>query len=124
MRLSFKRITSSGSFIPEIDGLRFIAIVSVVLFHLSGFLTKKMQNHSGDILTVTILKHILSHGHLGVPLFFIISGFILGLPFAKFFISKGPRINFKKYFFRRLTRLEPPYILTMTVLFFWRSFCC
>jgi len=33
-----RRITSSGNFIPEIDGLRFIAILSVVLFHIYGFL--------------------------------------------------------------------------------------
>jgi len=32
------RITSSGRVIPEIDGLRFIAIGSVVLYHLSAFL--------------------------------------------------------------------------------------
>ncbi|OLC80388.1 MAG: hypothetical protein AUI96_04370 [Nitrospirae bacterium 13_1_40CM_3_62_11] len=31
------RITSSGRVIPEIDGLRFIAIGSVVLYHLSAF---------------------------------------------------------------------------------------
>ena len=31
------RETSSTLFIPEIDGLRFIAIASVILYHLSGF---------------------------------------------------------------------------------------
>jgi len=51
MKLSFKRITSSGSFIPEIDGLRFIAIASVVLFHLSGFLTAKYVNQNVDTIT-------------------------------------------------------------------------
>ncbi len=30
------RITSSGKYIPEIDGLRFVAILSVVLFHVQG----------------------------------------------------------------------------------------
>lgn len=118
MKLSFKRITSSGSFIPEIDGLRFIAIASVVLFHLSGFITEKDVNQYVDTLDYSFLKHLLSHGHLGVPLFFAISGFILGMPFAKFHIAKENRVSLKKYFLRRLTRLEPPYILIMTVLLF------
>jgi len=118
MKLSFKRITSSGSFIPEIDGLRFIAIASVVLFHLSGFLTAKDVRQYADDLDYSFLKHLLSHGHLGVPLFFAISGFILGMPFAKFHIAKENPVSLKKYFLRRLTRLEPPYILIMTILFF------
>lgn len=118
MKISFKRITSSGNFIPEIDGLRFVAIVSVVLFHLNGFISTKDLNHYTDTLDFSSLKHLLSHGHLGVPLFFVISGFVLGLPFAKFHIKKGNPVNLRNYFFRRLTRLEPPYILFITILLF------
>lgn len=118
MKLSFKRITSSGSFIPEIDGLRFIAIASVVLFHLSGFITAKDTSQYTDSIDYSFLKKLLSHGDYGVPLFFVISGFILGMPFAKYHIANGKPIPLKKYFLRRLTRLEPPYILVMTILLF------
>lgn len=118
MKLSFKRITSSGGFIPEIDGLRFIAIASVVLFHLSEFLRVKDVNQYSDTIDYSFLKHIVSHGHLGVPLFFAISGFILGMPFAKFHLAKGEPVSLKNYFLRRLTRLEPPYIIVMTILLF------
>ncbi|OGE85640.1 MAG: hypothetical protein A2Y39_01280 [Candidatus Delongbacteria bacterium GWF2_40_14] len=118
MKLSFKRITSSGGFIPEIDGLRFIAITSVVLFHLSEFLKVKDINQYADTIDYSFLKHIVSHGHLGVPLFFAISGFILGMPFAKFHLAKGKPVSIKNYFLRRLTRLEPPYIIVMTILLF------
>lgn len=50
---------------------------------------------------------------LGVKVFFAISGFILGLPFLRhlLFGAKIPKI--KDYFYRRLTRLEPPFILTL-----------
>jgi peptidoglycan/LPS O-acetylase OafA/YrhL len=118
MKFSFRRITSSGSFIPEIDGLRFIAITGVVLFHLSGFLNAKDTNHYVDNSDYSFLRHLLSHGHLGVPLFFVISGYILGMPFAKYYIADGNPISLKRYFLRRLTRLEPPYILAMTILLF------
>lgn len=118
MSLSFKRITSSGDFIPEIDGLRFIAITSVVLFHLNDFITKKYLNNNIQNIDFSFIKNILSHGHVGVPLFFVISGFILGMPFAKYHILNGNQVNINYYFSRRLSRLEPPYILVMTVLLF------
>jgi len=118
MKLSFKRITSSGSYIPEIDGLRFIAIASVVLYHINGFIIVKDLSTYTDSFDYSFLNRVLSRGHLGVPLFFVISGFILGQPFANFYIRQGKPVNLKKYFLRRLTRLEPPYILIMTILFF------
>jgi len=118
MKLSFKRITSTGSFIPEIDGLRFIAIISVVLMHISTFINVKDLNKYSDIIDYSCLKNIIAHGHFGVQLFFVISGFILGLPFAKYFIANEKKVNIKNYFLRRLTRLEPPYILIMTILLF------
>jgi peptidoglycan/LPS O-acetylase OafA/YrhL len=116
MHFSFKRITSSGGFMPEIDGLRFIAIASVVLFHLNGFILAKGPSAYADTLDFHLLHRLLSHGHLGVPLFFVISGFILGLPFARFHMTGEGRVSLAKYFARRLTRLEPPYILAMTLL--------
>ena len=36
----FSRVTSSGRFIPEIDGLRFVAIVTVVMLHLGTHLKR------------------------------------------------------------------------------------
>lgn len=118
MKLSFKRITSSGSFIPEIDGLRFIAIASVVIMHASVYIMLKDQTQYVDTFDFKSLEKMLHHAMLGVPLFFAISGFVLGLPFAKFHINKDKPIDLKKYFIRRLTRLEPPYILALTLLFF------
>ena len=116
MKIRFRRIISKGNFIPEIDGLRFIAIASVVLFHLNGFLLEKDTSSYNVKFDFDIINKILSVGHLGVPLFFAISGFILARPFAQMHINKGSKINIKNYFIRRVTRLEPPYILIMTIL--------
>ncbi len=115
--LSFQRITSSGNFIPELDGLRFIAIASVVLYHLRGFINVKDTNTYTDNFDYSVLQHYLTHARIGVPLFFVISGFILGLPFAKQHLLKEGAVNIKNYFYRRLTRLEPPYILMMSMMF-------
>ena len=118
MNFKFKRIITTGTFIPEIDGLRFLAITSVVLLHLSGFLLVKDMNDYTTTYNFGIYDRFLSHGHIGVPLFFVISGFILGKPFANSYINHQPLISIKSFFLRRLTRLEPPYLLVMTIFFF------
>ncbi|SCC51952.1 Peptidoglycan/LPS O-acetylase OafA/YrhL, contains acyltransferase and SGNH-hydrolase domains [Chitinophaga costaii] len=41
----------------------------------------------------------------------------MGLPFAKHYLTGGKRPELKTYFLRRVTRLEPPYILVMILLF-------
>ena len=107
------RDTTSGQFIPEIDGLRFIAIFSVILFHLNWFITSKTGRAEGaDLLT-----EFLSHGNIGVQLFFVISGFVIALPFARGHLLNGRRPNLRQYLFRRLTRLEPPYIVNLLFRF-------
>jgi len=107
------RDTTSGQFIAEIDGLRFIAIFSVILFHLNWFITSKTGRSEGaDLLT-----KFLSHGDMGVQLFFVISGFVIALPFANGHLLNGSQPDLRQYLFRRLTRLEPPYILNLLFRF-------
>jgi peptidoglycan/LPS O-acetylase OafA/YrhL len=107
------RDTTSRQFIAEIDGLRFIAIFSVILFHLNWFITSKTgRSDEADFLT-----KFLSHGHIGVQLFFVISGFVIALPFAKGYLLNGRRPSLRQYLFRRLTRLEPPYIVNLLFRF-------
>jgi peptidoglycan/LPS O-acetylase OafA/YrhL len=82
-----------------------MAIASVVLYHLFGFLPA-----SG-------MPTAVAHGYRGVNLFYVISGFILGMPFALHYLTGAPHVSLKAYFIRRLTRLEPPYVLNLLILF-------
>ena len=118
MKIHFKRKISKGSFIPEIDGLRFIAIASIVFYHINVFLSVKDVNLYSGNFNLAPINNFFAQGRIGVPLFFVISGFILSRPFAQMYIKRGDRIRLKSYFLRRLTRLEPPYLLIMTALFF------
>lgn len=109
-----KRQTSTGLFMPEIDGLRFVAVILVVLYHVNVFFTVKspfVWDFAG-----TITNFLYSNGFKGVEIFFVISGFVLALPFAKQYILGERKVELKRYYFRRLTRLEPPYFIIL--LFF------
>jgi peptidoglycan/LPS O-acetylase OafA/YrhL len=105
--LQFRRITTQKRFIPHIDGLRFVAIGSVVMFHLYAALER------GAIPEPIAFNTDLAKR--GVELFFAISGFILGIPFASGYLLNAPSVNLKQYFLRRLTRLEPPYFISLFV---------
>jgi peptidoglycan/LPS O-acetylase OafA/YrhL len=112
----FSRVTTSGKFISEIDGLRFIAIGTVVLFHIAVSL--RIRNAAAFTIPAgNLLGGIASKGFHGVELFFIISGFILAMPFAAHHLKKKPAVRLGSYYLRRVTRLEPPYILSMLLLF-------
>lgn len=114
----FRRITSNGSFIPEIDGLRFLAILTVILFHLQSLIL--LNPNYGAVIhssNFRFLERLFTNGWQGVELFFVISGFILGMPFAKHYLQGTPKVSIKSYFLRRVSRLEPPYFLLMIVFF-------
>ena len=123
MNLSLKRKTNSTHFIPEIDGLRFFAIITVVLFHLNTSLSKSMGlSASGGIDALGGKYDLFQMGwwvlrlDLGVKVFFAISGFVLALPFVRRgLLGEGKPIVIKDYFIRRLTRLEPPFVVSLLV---------
>jgi peptidoglycan/LPS O-acetylase OafA/YrhL len=99
------------------DGLRFTAISMVVLFHLNGYLMAKNNLYErGQAATRDWLCRTALVGSHGVELFFVISGFILALPFASHYLMGAPAVSLKKYYLRRLTRLEPPYFITIFLL--------
>ncbi len=111
------RVTSSGSFIPEIDGLRFFAIASVVLFHINTYVVNKSPLDFASTVTHHPLNLMFQQGFIGVSLFFTISGFILSLPFAIRYLQGRSSPSLGSYYMRRVTRLEPPYIINMFLTF-------
>jgi peptidoglycan/LPS O-acetylase OafA/YrhL len=113
----FSRITTAGrEFIPQIDGLRFLALTSVIAFHVLGIAITRLgyPKEPSDLVGKSFVV-----GCFGVQLFFTISGFILVLPFAKQYLAGGKPVRLRDYFVRRLTRIEPPYIIQMVLVFLY-----
>ena len=117
------RITTSGrGFIPQIDGLRFVAIIAVVAFHVRAICSYHFHaSHTGRAIEGDLVNNVFGIGNFGVQLFFAISGFILSLPFARQYLCQGRRISLREYYVRRVTRMEPPYVIHLAFLF---VLCC
>ena len=90
---------------PEIDGLRAIAVISVIIYHIEFFI-------SG--------KKILTGGFLGVDIFFVISGYLITLLIVKEFL-KDKKISFKNFYFRRAKRIFPAllFMISVSIFFAW-----
>ncbi len=111
-----RRVTSSGNFIPEIDGLRFIAIAWVLAHHIGNeFIKLEGARYPGQIAGSQLVSW-LETLRFGVQLFFVISGFILGMPFIRHYYQGENRPSLRNYYIRRVSRIEPPFIINLTLL--------
>ncbi len=87
--------------IDYIDGLRAIAVLSVVVHHAA----KYDQN-----ISVGPLQHTLVEGAHGVDLFFVISGFVLSYPtLARLHGGNNASFDVARYLAHRFIRILPPY---------------
>lgn len=111
--IQLRRIITSNRLIPEVDGFRFLAIFIVIAAHI--YVQCNPPDTTGPF--AHIFHQAFNNGKLGVYLFFAISGFILGMPFARHHLQSDKAVNIRSYFRRRLTRLEPPYIVAMLLRF-------
>jgi peptidoglycan/LPS O-acetylase OafA/YrhL len=85
--------------IRELDGLRFFAIVGVLVAH---FCPSSLAGAS-----------LLSLGWIGVDLFFVISGFLI----TTILISlRGTQSPYRTFYWRRALRIFPPYYLVLALL--------
>jgi peptidoglycan/LPS O-acetylase OafA/YrhL len=85
----------------EIDGLRAIAIILVVLFH---YTKEFFPQH-----------RLFSFGWSGVDLFFVISGFVLYLQVKRKYYRDG-KTHYLKYLRNRALRIVPAYYASLFVM--------
>ncbi len=104
-----KKISSNTTLkrIPELDGLRGIAILLVISFH---YINNQLF-HSENIIGKALGK-ATSFGWVGVDLFFILSGFLIGTVLIR---SKNSKNYFSTFYIRRIVRIIPNYFLLIII---------
>jgi peptidoglycan/LPS O-acetylase OafA/YrhL len=77
--------------LPVTDGLRAVAVIAVVLFHL--------------------FPKWAPGGYVGVDVFFVISGFVIALRYLPRLAAR--EVGFRDFFARRIQRLVPAYLVVL-----------
>ena len=97
-----------GERIDVINSLRGIAILSVIWHHVSLLTSPGSHFFYLESLNLTLFPLApLNNGWLGVNLFFILSGFVLFLPYANHKRTMDGRSDFRSFYVRRAQRLLP-----------------
>ena len=92
--------SDSKSHYKILDGLRGVAAITVVLFHI-------LEIFSGGDHT----KQIINHGYLAVDFFFVLSGFVVGHAYD----DRWSKMTIGGFFKRRLIRLHPMIVAGMII---------
>lgn len=108
------RYTITTAYYPEIDGLRAIAVLWVMLMHLFDYLVGKNYLQVASIHPA--LHHFFKNGGLGVNIFYVISGFVITVPFARNYLLKKNVLRIETFYLRRFYRIAPPYYIFMSVM--------
>ena len=113
------RDTRQTARVPELDGLRGMAITLVVIFH-SFYYAPPPGHHPVGLLkgAFVFLERFFAAGWTGVDLFFVLSGFLIGGILLD--VSTSPNY-FKTFYLRRLYRIIPVYYLWIALYLLLRT---
>ena len=90
----------TGVRVPELDGLRGLAILLVLGIHWFGVTNPEVMNH--------VAFFWIAYGFSGVDLFFVLSGFLVG---GILLDARESPSYFRTFYFRRACRILPLYYL-------------
>jgi len=96
--------------LPGLDLLRSIAIVWVMLFH--SFVVGGLGPS---------WSWLSRYGWMGVDLFFVLSGFLIGSQVLKP-LARGERLSFADFYWRRAFRILPAYWAVLLIYLLWPAF--
>jgi peptidoglycan/LPS O-acetylase OafA/YrhL len=105
----------SSSYLPNLTGVRGLAAVWVLAFH--GW-----QFSNGPSLVLPLagfgldFTPLFKCGYFGVDLFFVLSGFLLSMPFHRAALAGKSRPSLKQFWMHRFRRVLPAYWLQLLIL--------
>lgn len=101
-------ISKKTTYLFSVDALRIIAILAVLLIHIT---TKTLQTLDHNVLIAPFSLLLNQVARFAVPLFFLISGFVLELNNRKV-------LSYVIFFKKRASRIVAPFLFWSTIYFF------
>ena len=111
-------VKSEVGFIGPIEGLRGVAVLWVILFHYLLVRDPTLADPWNAAINARhALRVIVGNGYLGVDLFFLITGFLLVLTWARHAAAGLPPPSARDFYVRRVRRIVPAYYVQLYLLF-------
>lgn len=98
-------------YFPNLDGLRFLGSLSIIIFHIEGIKSRHGQQ------IIPWIKYFNPDGSHSVSLFFVLSGFLITYLLLREKKDTGD-INMKKFYARRILKIWPLYFFIGIIGFF------
>jgi peptidoglycan/LPS O-acetylase OafA/YrhL len=110
------------STITVLDGVRAFACFMVIAYHIN-YETMGIHLWSAQGVGPVVTGFALA-GAYGVTLFFVLSGFLLFMPYVKAILFDAPWPSIRRYYIRRIFRILPGYYISLAliILFFHREY--
>ena len=93
-----------GMRVASLTGIRAVAALLVVATHAAYTTGKYTHGYAGLVY---------SRLEIGVPIFFVLSGFLLFRPWVRAVVTGGPSPSLRRYAWHRVRRIMPAYVVTV-----------
>ncbi|KUI35593.1 acyltransferase [Mycobacterium sp. IS-1496] len=104
---------SSAERVASLTGVRAVAALLVVLTHAAYTTGRYPQGFEGLVY---------SRMEIGVPIFFVLSGFLLFRPWVRAAARGGPPPSVRRYAWHRVRRIMPAYVVTVVAAYLVYNF--
>jgi peptidoglycan/LPS O-acetylase OafA/YrhL len=94
--------------VASLTGIRAVAALLVMATHAAYTTGKYTHEYIGLMY---------SRMEIGVPIFFVLSGFLLFAPWVKAIATDGPPPSLRRYTWHRIRRIMPAYVVTVLIAY-------
>src|SRR6266852_6308858 len=110
--LGDRQLGGKQNSIAVLDGVRAVDFLMVMVFHINRITGDSLWNRMAN----QIASSVSTAGGTGVTLFFVLSGFLLFMPFAKSLLFNNSWPLARVFYMRRFLRIIPAYYVCLFLI--------